>query len=541
MHVLAEFGGIDWAVVGAYFAIVTLVGFLAKREGGTKEYFLGNRSMPTWAVAVSLVATMLSVVTFIGVPAAAFAGDISYLILNVGGFIAVFIVGLLFVPRLYRAGTVTIYGYLAQRFGLGAQLAVSGAFIVGRFLSSGARLFAAALPLCLLLFGAKAPTFSQLVLAICLIGIVGTVYATAGGVRAVVWVDVIQFVIVVGTAILSICMLLSRMHMSAGDIVDALVHSPNGNKLHLVDLSLDPLKPYTLWAAIFGISFLNAAAFGVDQDLAQRFLITKSASRGTISVIASQFISIAVVSLFLCIGLLLYIFYTPEIVGRVHLPPETPANVYPWFLINELPVGLCGLAIAGFFAIAQGSLDSAMNALASSIVADFYIPLRKRAGHEVAEGKASKRTVALVGGMMCLFAIFCAAIYDPEAHTLLDFVQGLMTFALAGMLGVFLTALFTTRGNSVSVIFALLAGALTILILQDWPMKHWTSFLLGRPITLAWPWWTPIGTIVSFAVCVAAPPGSPRASTAAERYAEGEAAGERAERGGDDGSGGNAV
>ena len=122
MHVLAEFGGIDWAVVGAYFAIVTLVGFLAKREGGTKEYFLGNRSMPTWAVAVSLVATMLSVVTFIGVPAAAFAGDISYLILNVGGFIAVFIVGLLFVPRLYRAGTVTIYGYLAQRFGLGAQL-----------------------------------------------------------------------------------------------------------------------------------------------------------------------------------------------------------------------------------------------------------------------------------------------------------------------------------------------------------------------------------------------------------------------------------
>ena len=133
MRELAEFGGLDWGLVGVYFAVVTVVGFLVHRGGGATEYFLGARSMPTWAVAVSLVATRLSVLTFIGVPAAAFHGDISYLILNVGGIIAVFVVAIVFIPRLYRAGTVTIYGFLAERFGPGAQLAVSVAFIVGRF------------------------------------------------------------------------------------------------------------------------------------------------------------------------------------------------------------------------------------------------------------------------------------------------------------------------------------------------------------------------------------------------------------------------
>src|SRR3954470_24364878 len=131
--VLAKFEIWDWGVVGAYFALITCVGLaLSRRDPDDKDYFLGGRSMPTWTVAVSIVATMLSAATFVGVPDQVYAGDISYLILNIGGFIAVFIVAFLFVPRLYRAGTVTIYGFLAQRFGEPARLAVSCAFLVGR-------------------------------------------------------------------------------------------------------------------------------------------------------------------------------------------------------------------------------------------------------------------------------------------------------------------------------------------------------------------------------------------------------------------------
>jgi solute:Na+ symporter, SSS family len=523
---LAVFGPLDGSIVAAYFALVIVVGFLvARKDAGEKEFFLGGRSMPTWAVAISLVATMLSSATFVGVPDTAFGGDLSYLILNIGGILAVFIVAILFVPQLYRAGTVTIYGFLAQRFGESARLAVSCAFIFGRMLSSGARLFLASIPLCLLMFGKTHPQPWQLIVAISLIGVVGTIYATIGGVRAVVWVDTIQFAIVIGTAILTIGLLLHWIPRSLPQIVDALAHPPSAapSKLAVVDAAWDFSKPYTLWAAIFASVFLNTAAYGVDQDLAQRFLISKSAFRGGLSVIASQFIGMAVVCLFLAIGLLLYIFYArPDIMGVTHAPTDDKTSIYPWFLLNELPTGLAGIAIAGFFAIAQGSLDSAMNALASSIVADVYQPLRSRLrGTPAAPEKsgASKLTVAAVGIALIGFAVLCALVYDPRTKTLLDFALGVMSFALAGMLGIFLAALLTRRGNSASVIAALIAGALAVALAQDAVMGRWMAGILGRfpnnsgvvwwahklfgkDYHLAWPWWMPIGTGIAFLVCI---------------------------------------
>jgi Na+/proline symporter len=538
---LAAFSAIDWSIVGVYFAAICAVGVvIARREksAGAGSYFLGGRSLPAWAVSLSLVATMLSTATFVGVPDASFAGDLSYLSLSLGGIIAVFVVAWFFVPPLYAAGTVTIYGFLSQRFGEGARIAVSAAFILGRMLSSGARLFLAAIPLCLLLFGPKFPTAGQLVAAILLISAVGTFYTTLGGVRAVVWVDVIQFGLVVLTAAISIVLLLGRLHMPMSEIISTLAHSassPNASaatapsKLHLLDFSIDFAKPYTLLAATFAVSFVNIAAFGTDQDLAQRFLITKSARGGAMSVIASQFIGMVVVSLFLILGLLLYLFY--QRAGGAHgAAPAGGHSVYPWFLLNELPTGLAGLALAGFFAVAQGSLDSAMNALASSIVADVWQPLARawagardrrseEAGAGVGEGaalqdarpksfkgahdgEASKWTVALTGLGLSLFAIGCALVYDPGHHTLLDFVQGLMSYAYSGMLGVFATALFTRRGSTWSVIAALVVGAAVVALLQDSVLAEWTKVVFGRQMVLAWPWWMPVASTIAFVVCL---------------------------------------
>jgi solute:Na+ symporter, SSS family len=517
---LAVFGPLDWGVVLAYFALVTFVGLaVARKDQDEKEYFLGNRSMPAWAVAISIVATMLSAATFVSVPDNAFAGDLSYLILTTGGILAVVIVALVFVPRLYRAGTVTIYGYLAQRFGESARVAMSCAFIFGRMLGSGARLFLAAIPLCLLIFGFRqpqsagpyTPTLTQLIIAITVITAVGTFYTTMGGVRAVVWVDCIQFAIVMGAAFLTIGILLHRIPLSPGQIVHLLATSPSDNpgghsKLFLVDTSLNFQKPYTLWAGIFGAVFLHTAAYGVDQDLAQRFLVSKSVVRGGFSVIISQVIAIATITIFLFIGMLLYIFYKrPEVMHQTHAyPGQQGLSVYPWFLLTELPTVLSGISIAGFFAVAQGSMDSAMNALASSIVADLYVPMRRRMGQDVSDvtsGEASKVTVALVGLVLCLFAIFCAMVYNPKSQTLLDFALGVLTFAFAGMLGVFLTALLTNRGSSGSVIAALIAGVLTVVLLQDPILGWWSGRLFHAHWKLAWPWWMPIGTAVSFAVC----------------------------------------
>ncbi|HWE00911.1 MAG TPA: hypothetical protein VG326_00775 [Tepidisphaeraceae bacterium] len=514
---LAVFGPLDWGVVGLYFAAMIYIGVIAARKDqDTREYFLAHRSMPTWAVAISIVATSLSAATFVGVPDLAFKQNLNYLALAFSGMIAVLVVAALFVPKLYRAGTVTIYGYLNQRYGEGAMIAVSAMFLVGRMLASGARLFIAAIPLCLLMFSKRNeitfdPTAWQLIFAIALIGIVGTFYTAFGGIRTVIWIDVIQFFIVAGSAGLSIYLLLKAIPIPIRDIFTALADPKSGpgghSKLFLFDTSRDPAKPYTLWAAIFGNTFLYTAAFGVDQDLAQRFLVAKSVWRGALSLMWAQLIAIFVVGAFLLIGLLLYIFYKrPDLMGG-HAPPSLQGSmgVYPWFLMNELPTILSGISIAGFFAIAQGSMDSAINALASSAVADVYYPLRRRMGYAdepARDTSVPKLAVAAMGLCMSILGMLCVFLYDKNNRTLIDFALGILSFAFTGMLGVFLTALLTRRGNTASVICALLSGVLTVVLMQPRLLPWWSGKIFHHPLTLASTWWTPIGTIVAFLVCV---------------------------------------
>ena len=281
--VLGAFGLLDWFVLGGYLATMLAIGVSAawresRQKSGTEEFFLGGRSMPTWALAISIVGSSLSAATFIGAPDYSYGGNLSYLILNVGGLIAVFVVGFLFVPRLYNAGTVTIYGYLAQRFGEPARMGASVAFLLGRMLASGSRLMMVAVPLSMMIYGVQNTddiTKRQMVVAILAVGLVGTFYTVFGGIKTVIWVDVIQFVLVMGAALLTIGLLLHKIPVSAGDIVGVLQdpnNTPDGtSKLKLLDLSADPRKPFTLWAALTGAVLLNVAAFGVDHDLAQRF------------------------------------------------------------------------------------------------------------------------------------------------------------------------------------------------------------------------------------------------------------------------------
>ncbi|MFN4244326.1 MAG: sodium:solute symporter family transporter [Tepidisphaerales bacterium] len=516
---LAAFGLWDWAVVVGYFVAVAVGGVwvsLRQRraaagggEGGSVGYFLGGRSMPVWTAVVSIVASSLSAATFVGVPDLSFGGDLSYWAMSLGGLVSVLIVAVVFVPRLYAAGTVTIYGFLAQRYGEGARLAVSLTFLFGRMLASGARLFLAAIPLSLLLWSTTTPTTGQLVLAIVLIGGVVTVYTVTGGVRAVVWLDVLQLGVVVLAAGMTVAVLLGRIPLSVGEIGSLLASAPvgeaGGSKLTVFSLSTDPTRAFTLWTALIGGVLLSTASLGTDHDLAQRFLIVKSATRGAVSVVLSQLLAIVVVGLFLAIGLLLYVFYRrPDVMGVSLEHPAT--GVYPYFLMTQMPPLVGGLCIAGFFAIAQGSMDSAVNALAASAVSDVVNPLRRRLGLPVDESseRAGKWAVGVVGVTMCLFAIGCALTYDPASRTLLDFALGVMTFAFTGMLAVFLTALLTSRGSTWSVVAALVAGAATVALLQDSVLAWWSVRLLGAesPWRLAWPWWMTVGTAVAFAVCV---------------------------------------
>jgi len=525
MAVLAVFGRLDWGVVAAYLALMIFIGvYTARRRQDTADYFLAGRTLPTWAVSISIVATTLSAATFVGAPEQSYAGDLSYLSFYFGNVLAVLVICIVFIPPLYRAGTVTIYGYLGRRYGEGARIAVSTMFLAGRMLASGARLFIAAMPLCLLLYARRGQTSfvatnRQLVLAVCLIGLVGTFYTTLGGIRTVVWTDVIQFFIVVGAAALSIALLLHHIPRSPGQILHILADprtGPHGHSKVLVfHWSWDPNDPFTIWAAVLGNTFLTTASLGVDQDFAQRFLISKSPLKGALSIIYSQIVGMIVAGGFMVIGLLLYIFYRrPDVMGAA-APAYAPApqNAYPSFLLSELPTLLSGVAIAGFFAIAQGSMDSAINALASSAIADIYLPLRRKLGHgkEPRQGsEVPKIAVALMGVAMVVFAIFCVVLYGgSERRTLIDFALGVMAFAYTGMLGVFLTALLTRRGNTASVIAALASGVITVALLQPPIIERWSRLLFAQTWHLASTWWMPIGTIVSFVVCVSGSASAP--------------------------------
>ena len=249
------FGALDWSVLIAYMALMVGIGVAAsRREKNAETFFLANRSMPMWAVALSVLATSLSAATFIGAPQIAFAGDLTYLSLNIGTMMAAFIVAFLFVPPMYRVGTMTIYGYLGTRFGESAVTAASLMFLLGRTLASGVRHFMAGIGFALMLYGETSPR--DLVVAILLLGAIGTLYTALGGVRAVIWTETIQMGVVVFAALLSIGLLFA---------VQALIHIS-------VKVTLTPATGITLPVLSYGGSSLLSTliSFGIMLSAAGR-------------------------------------------------------------------------------------------------------------------------------------------------------------------------------------------------------------------------------------------------------------------------------
>ena len=513
---LAVFKTLDWCIVVAYLAGMVLIGHLmGKKKSDDVGYFLGGRSSPTWAVVLSIIATSLSAATFLGAPEEAFKGDLTYLILNVGNLLGVTLVAVIFIPKFYAAGTVTIYGFLQQRFGEPARIATSIVFLLGRLIASGARLFMAAAPVCMLLFHSdnpsNLPSKTELIWAIVLIGAIGMAYTVSGGIRAVIWTDVAQIIIVAGAAMLCIGILLHRIPSSTSSIYHALSQPGtgigNGSKLHWYDGSFDLTKNYTIWVAIFSTSFMMAGAYGCDHDLAQRMLTAKSSLRGSSSALLAQVLGMLVSGMFMLIGLLLYVYHRrPDLMNGNVVPfPDLPGagkQVYAHFLMT-LPSGFSGIAMAGLAAVAQGSLDSAINAMAGSAVADVYWPIQRARGKTIPETSIAPRLAVLLMGLLLIgFAILCVQIYDENSNTLLSFAVSILSFAYTGMLGVFLTALLTKRGNNTSVIAALIAGVVITFLMQDKIMQYWSTLLFHREFKISNMWAMTIGTPISFLICV---------------------------------------
>jgi SSS family transporter len=498
----ASFHALDWLVLCAYLAVVVALGLrFGRRAARRREFFLAARSMPVWAVAISVLATAQSAATFVGGPEQAYRGDLTYLSANLGGLIAVLVVALVFLPAFYRRDVVSIYELLGQDFGLPAQRAASAMFMLGRVFASGARLFIVAIPFSLVAFGNIGPP--ALLTSIVVIAVAATLYTLAGGIRAVIWTDVLQAVVYIGAVGLAVWLLWQKMPMDPAGLADALRASGEGDKLTVIDASFDHTfrSPYNLWAIVLGLTLLNAAAFGTDQDLTQRMLTCRSAARGGWSLILSYLIGWPVLVLFMLAGLLLYVYYQrPDLMGEdaPMAPVDDARQVFVTFILREMPTGMRGLMMAGLFAAAMSSLDSALNAMASTTVSDFYRPARYRQGlGDITPGRqvrVSRLAVAFWAVALAAFACFCVFWQQHSGQRLIDFALGVMVFAYSGLLAVFLTALFTRRGNALSAVAALLTGFGAVLALELYP-----TVLAWEPI--AFPWKMVTATVLAFAVC----------------------------------------
>lgn len=514
---LAESGlkAADWLVLTGYFVLLAGSGaffaWRAKRKRLSSEgYFVGDHAMPVWAVAISILATAQSAATFTGVPEQAFNGSIVYLSTNLGSVIAALVLAGFFIPAYYKLGVTTPYQLLERRFGPGAKLAASWAYMIGRVFASGSRVYVGAIPVCLALYGDTSHTHMGIAIA----GFMafGVVYTLAGGITSVIWTDVLQVCVYLGAAVVAIAILASRVAAPWSEVVDALSHGgANGtNKLALFPTAMgeggfDWSSEMNIFTILTGFVLIALASHGTDQDLVQRMLTCKSARAGSKSVITGIIVAIPAVALFMVLGLFLWVYYQrPELMSHAPAAPPGPGSeVLLRFILSEMPAGAAGLMIAGVMAAGPAGINSGLNSMSSTFVSDVYRP--RFAGREESHYlRVGRLATAAWGVVLGLFAMACIPWKEQSGQSIIGFVLSVMNFAYAGLLGVFFSALFTKRGNSVSAVAALFAGFVAVLALRPEIMDKWTGWMgMAGVITVrfAFPWQLVIATAIAFCVC----------------------------------------
>ena len=432
------FGTIDVFIVVGYLAAVTLVGvFTGGKQTGASDYFLGERNIPWWAACFAIVATETSTLTFISIPGLAYRGNFNFLQVALGYVVGRIIVSFLFLPSYFRGELSTAYQFLGERFGARARRTASVTFMFTRVLGDGVRLFATAIPLAILLRGsAMGAAWSQegiYIVSIIVMAGLTFAYTTIGGIRAVIWTDVVQMVIYLGAAVAAAVILAGSV---PGGWEGAMGLAASENKLELFRTGAVGAffaDPYTLAGGLLGGMTLSMASHGTDHLIVQRLLTVKSLPGAQRALIWSGVIVFAQFALFLLIGILLYAHYGRLSIADLGLVKAD--EIFPKFIIEEMPTGLSGLIIAGLLAAAMSTLSGSVNSLASATFSDLYQP---RAGGVISPERQlslSRRFSVAWSVVLTVVAVFF--IY-AGSNVLVEIALGVASFTYGGLLGLFL-------------------------------------------------------------------------------------------------------
>ena len=448
-----QFTNIDWMVVAGYLVLTTWVGHLLKGSQSTiKDFFLGGRSLPWQAVSGSIIATEISGVTFIGVPGMIYAagGDFTYLQWGIGSIIARIIVGIYFVRVFYQREIYSPYDYMGNQLGEGAKRLATIIFQVGGILGQSVRVLVAALAL-------KVVTPLEFHHCIWIIGLFAVGWTLMGGMRTVIWTDVMQFFLFVGAGLFSLFWIIGQLDGGWNQMIET---AGEAGKFNLINLTSDPAVGFTLWVAIIAVPFQNLSAFGVDQLNAQRMFCCRNANDARKAMIASSG-ALLLTLLMLFVGAGLFAFYEPMRVAGSEpaIFNEDTNSVFPVWIVTELPVGLRGLILAGIFAAAISSLDSILAALSQTTLGLFKP--KKDQNSERNRLILSRILVLVWGIILSAFAVELDSLRGKVNVVVLAF--GMISYTTGPMLGMFLASLLTPKtsikGLSIGFAFSFLLVA----------------------------------------------------------------------------------
>ena len=479
----SSFSSLDWFVFLGYFLVLGLSSYLFSRTKitSTREYFVGSNAMPMFAVAMSVLATSQSAATFLGAPEFSYKHDFTFIGFYFSGFLAVLFVAYVLIPKFYAMKAVTVYELLETRYGQSAKKQAGIMFLVGRVLASGARLYIGSLAISMILFGDI--IFTHVAISIIILVLGALAYTYFGGVKSVILSDSIQAFTYIGAGVAVLIFLYYSL-----ENIDILKVLGENNKLRVIDTSID--GKFSLIGLLSGWLLLNIAAFGLDQDMTQRVLSCKNEKEAAKSLIVSILLTIPVVLIFMAIGTLLFVFYQNAQVSQSF--DGENITIFMYYILNEMPEGLRGLVTVGAIAAALSSTNSVLGAMASVAIEDIYKPWKLQSA-EVAEEhfvSASKKAVLFFALVLSLMAMLSYFWQRYSELSLIGFALGVMAFAYTGLLGVYFSAIFTKRGSTGTVPFALAGGFLTVLALQPYAFG----------ISIGFSWQIVIGTLVSFLI-----------------------------------------
>ena len=492
----SKFTLLDALVLIAYLAGVTALGmYFGRKQKNATDYFVASHTIPWWALMLSIVATETSALTFISTPGLAYGstpgtGDLGFLQIVAGYIIGRVVVATVLLPRYFRGKMVTAYALLEQRFGIGARRFTSIVFMVTRGLADSVRVFATAIPIALIISPTVQNKAFVMPTAILILGALTVLYTYKGGMKAVVWTELLQASVYLLGALSAIVILGSAVNGGWSAIFS---QAAAAGKLRIVDPYVGLDRAHTIWAGLIGGAFLAMASHGTDQLIVQRLLSAKNLRDGQKAIIGSGLVVFVQFSLFLIIGLGLWAFYQ----GRAF--PLTD-QIFPTFIIDRMPPGLVGLIIAAVVAATMSTHSGAINSLAAATTHDIYLPLTKRAP-DAPETLKMGKMFALIWGVVLTAG---ALAFPQESNTPVVVVAlGIASFTYGGLLGGFFLGVFWARANQRDAITGMSVGiaAMSFVVFAR-QLSAWLPSLadtLAPFASIAWPWYVLIGTSITMA------------------------------------------